>query len=56
MIEEAIRHEMALIKDQIDYEEAAERGYDYKKVRQLRDKYYTLAKLLENNDKESVDS
>ena len=53
MIDEAIRNEMALIMQQINYEEAADFGYDHKRVRQLWDKYHRLNELL--NDKESVE-
>lgn len=46
--------ELQRLKMLIDWEEAADRGYDHKAVRVLWQKYHTLKaqlKSLENNDK-----
>lgn len=56
MIDEAIKHEMELLMQQINIEEAAESDYDHKYVRQLWDKYHRLNELLKVNDKEGANS
>lgn len=56
MIDEAIKHEMELIRRQINIEESVDYRVDYEYVRQLWDKYHTLNKLLKNNDNNSVDN